>query len=138
MGTAPSIVTSRIVLDTSIVLEPPRHNVWPDHDFVISTITLAELAAGLSHPDPIVTAHRRERLARLRSTILPLAYSEVAARHYGTLVALTRAAGRNPRPRRFDLLIASVAAEHGIPLLTRNPTDFQDCTRLVEILAVTD
>lgn len=128
-------MTPRILLDTSAVLDPPRHDAVPGHHYVISTITLAELTSGLSHPDPLVAAHRRQRLGIIRSSIEPLVYSEVAASHYGTLIALTRAAGRNPGPRRFDLMIASVAAEHGIPLMTRNPRDFQDCTRLVQVIA---
>ena len=32
--------------------------------------------------------------------------------------------GRDPRPRRFDLLIAAVAVRHGLPLLSRNVNDF--------------
>jgi predicted nucleic acid-binding protein len=43
------------------------------------------------------------------------------------------AAGRQPRRRFADLLIASIAVAEGLPLLTRNPDDFAG---LVEILVV--
>jgi predicted nucleic acid-binding protein len=59
-----------------------------------------------------------------------------AARRYGTLVALTIAASRNPRPRRIDLMIAATAAAHGLPLFTRNPDDFRGLDAAVTIIAV--
>lgn len=51
-------------------------------------------------------------------------------------VDLARMSSRSPRPRLFDLLVASVAADLCIPLLTRNPADFADIHEVVRVLAV--
>jgi len=43
---------------------------------------------------------------------------------YGRVFAATQAAGQSRRARLADLLIASTAAANGLPLYTRNPSDF--------------
>jgi toxin FitB len=48
-----------------------------------------------------------------------------AAARYGTLVALTVAGGRQPRPRRIDLMIAAIASARGLPFYTRNAADLR-------------
>ncbi|MGH3657793.1 MAG: VapC toxin family PIN domain ribonuclease, partial [Micromonosporaceae bacterium] len=47
-----------------------------------------------------------------------------AARRFTHMAGLVIAAGRNPRPRRLDLMIAAVASVSQIPLYTRNPKAF--------------
>ena len=42
-------------------------------------------------------------------------------------------AGRSPRPRVFDLLIAATASVEGARLYTLNPDDFRGLDDLVEI-----
>ncbi|MER5625263.1 hypothetical protein ABT061_29930 [Streptosporangium sp. NPDC002544] len=59
-----------------------------------------------------------------------------AAARYGTLVALTIAANRDPRPRRMDLMIAAVASTRGLPLYTRNDADFKGLENVVTIVPV--
>ncbi|MGH3805216.1 MAG: hypothetical protein ACRDRU_00925 [Pseudonocardiaceae bacterium] len=71
-------------------------------------------------------------------TFDPLPFIVSAARRYGQLIALVLAAGRNSRPRRMDLLIASVAAHHRLPLLTRNPADFAGLTPLLILIGLDD
>ena len=46
------------------------------------------------------------------------------------------AAGRRPRPRATDLLIAATAHAHGARLYTRNPADLVGADELVEVVAV--
>jgi predicted nucleic acid-binding protein len=48
-----------------------------------------------------------------------------AAESYGLLANLARAAGRDPRPWRPDLLIAATVERHGLSLATRNAADFR-------------
>ncbi|MGH8936258.1 MAG: VapC toxin family PIN domain ribonuclease, partial [Acidimicrobiia bacterium] len=59
-----------------------------------------------------------------------------AARAYGRAFAATRAAGRSSRTRLADLLIASTAAAHGLPLYTRNESDFLHLDGIVAVVGV--
>ncbi|MFF5034548.1 PIN domain-containing protein [Nocardia salmonicida] len=63
-------------------------------------------------------------------------FDEAAATRYGTLVALTIAAERDPRPRRMDLLIAAIASANDLPLYTRNAADFEGLESMLEIVAL--
>jgi predicted nucleic acid-binding protein len=91
----------------------------------ISSITMAELAAG---PHAAKTsddrAVRQARLQWAESAFDPIPFDTDAARSYGIIYALVLDLGRQPRKRLADLLIASVAAANGLPLVTRNPEDF--------------
>ena len=119
------MVLARALLDTSVVIDYPA--VLLDRvaaEASISTITLAELAFGLHSPDPLVNAAREQRYHWVRTSFDPVPFDEGAARVYGALCADVRAAGRDPGPRRFDLLIAAAAVSLGLPLITRNGRDF--------------
>jgi hypothetical protein len=99
-------------------------------------VVLAELAQGLAmtkSAEQIMI--RSQRLADIKAAFAAIPFDREAARRYGTLVALTIAASRNPRPRRIDLMIAAAAA-HGLPLFTRNPDDFRGLDAAVTIIAV--
>lgn len=48
------------------------------------------------------------------------AFAAEVAEFYGLLANVVRQTGRNPRPRRIDLLIAATAVRHGFSLATRN------------------
>lgn len=103
-------------------------------EVAVSTITLAELAAG-PHLTPD-TAERAQRQQQAESLFDPLDVDRVAARSYGVVVAAVVAAGRSHRARIADLLIAAVAHANGLPLLTRNPADFAGLDNLVAIVAI--
>ena len=47
-----------------------------------------------------------------------------------------RDSGRASRQRFADLLIAATALAHGLPLFTRNPTDFAGVEDLVKVKTV--
>jgi predicted nucleic acid-binding protein len=79
---------------------------------------------------------RSQRLADIEAAFAAIPFDREAARRYGTLVALTIAASRNPRPRRIDLMIAATAAAHGLPLYTRNPDDFRGLDSAVTVIAI--
>jgi predicted nucleic acid-binding protein len=130
----------RYLLDTSAVIDlPSPAQITSDAEYLISSITLAELNAGIhAAKDPLQRADRLARLQWVSDTFDPLPFTVGAARTYGQLVALVLAAGRNPRPRRMDLLIASVAAHHRLPLLTHNPTDFADLSQLLILIGLND
>ena len=104
----------------------------------ISTVTLAELAAGPhATTDPNERARRQDRLQRAESEALPLPVDVDVARAYGRAYAAVSAGGRKIRGRRgFDLLIAATAIAAGLPLYTRNPDDFAGLADLLEIVTV--
>jgi toxin FitB len=117
----------RGVLDTSVVIDLP---VIADQRLpatsTVTAVTLAELSAGLhTTDDPAERAARAERLQYVEATLDALPFDSAAARSYGRMVALTIAFGRNPRPRRLDLMIAATALANDLPLYTRNARDFE-------------
>lgn len=128
--------TTRGLLDTSVVidLEQLDSSKLPD-EMAISALTLAELAAGpyaASNQD--VSARRLDRLQRTEAAFDPLPFDADAARAYGRIVAAVLEAGRKPRgPRLVDLLIASTALAHRLPIYTRNPTDLIGLEGLLNI-----
>ncbi len=125
-----------VLLDTSCVIDPPSNAGEMAEMFTISTLTIAELAYGMYADDPMETARREERYREVLRTFNPLPYSASAAHLYGALATRVRRAGRNPRPRLIDLMVASVAASLGVPLVTRNPRDFDHLGDAVTIIAV--
>ena len=132
-----TVVHDRVLLDTSVVIDFPAEAVAARaHTAAVSTITLAELAYGLHTPDPLVNAAREQRYHWIGTAFEPIPFDAQAARTYGALCASVRAAGRDPKPRRFDLLIAAVAVALGIPLITRNARDFTGIHNSLTVLPV--
>ncbi|GAA2214708.1 hypothetical protein GCM10009850_101730 [Nonomuraea monospora] len=103
----------------------------------LTAITLAELHQGVAMAkDEATRAARVERLGAAVADFEPLPFDADAAARYGSLVALTRAAKRDPRPRRMDLMIAAVASSRGLPLYTRNTDDFVGLESLITVVPV--
>ncbi|MGH8859960.1 MAG: type II toxin-antitoxin system VapC family toxin [Jatrophihabitantaceae bacterium] len=130
-------VFERALLDTSVVIDYPAPSIAAHAaSAAVSTITLAELAYGLHTPDPLVNAAREERYNWISNTFDPIPFEGNAARTYGALCATVRATGRDPKPRRFDLLIAAVAVAMRIPLITRNEKDFRGIHASLTLVSV--
>ena len=72
-------------------------------------------------------------LSRPRARVLKVSDPHV---RYGSLVAMTVATKRDPKPRRTDLMIAAIASSRDLPLHTRDPKDFAGLDDLVTIVAV--
>jgi predicted nucleic acid-binding protein len=129
---------ARGLADTSVILDIDQidANDLPG-EVAVSTVTLAELAAGpLATSDPAERARRQDRLQRVEATCDPVPFDVAAARAYGRIYASVVAAGRKARGRRaVDLLIAATALAADLPLYTRNPDDFAALTD-VEVVAV--
>ncbi len=127
----------RALLDTSVAIDYPASAVAAHAaTAAVSTITLAELSYGLHTDDALVNAAREERYHWITKTFDPIRFDTRAARIYGALCATVRAVGRDPKPRRFDLLIAAVAVALGVPLITRNEADFTGIHESLTIIAV--
>lgn len=120
------------VLDTNaVVLLGRLHAEDLPAEPVITAVTLAELSVGpLVTDDPVERAARQARLQETESAFDPLPFDASAARAFGRVAAAVRRAGREVRPRAFDVLIASVAVAHDLPLYTCNPIDFSGMTGL--------
>lgn len=130
--------SARVLLDTSVVIDLERTDLGEHVEAVavVSAVSVAELAYGLDIDDPVQRQARTDRYVAVLSEMEVLAFDVAAAKIYGTLAALVRRTGRDPRPRRMDLQIAATAASHGLPLLTRNAGDFAGLERVVDVVAV--
>jgi predicted nucleic acid-binding protein len=130
---------SRGVIDTSVVIDLER--IPADElpaEAAVSTVTLAELAAGPPATlDLDERARRQDRLQHAEAVFHPLPVDIAVARAYGRLYAAAVKAGSKPGGRRaFDLLIASTALAAGLPLYTRNAADFAGIGGLLEVVSV--
>ncbi|MGH3456716.1 type II toxin-antitoxin system VapC family toxin [Aeromicrobium sp.] len=125
----------RAVLDTSVVIAA---DVGPlDGELAISAVTLAELHFGvLVAGDQSVRAERLRRLSILQRRFDALPMDEAVAASYGQLASAVVEAGRQPRARALDLIIAATAHAHSARLYTRNASDFTDADRLIDVVAV--
>lgn len=127
--------TLKAVLDTSVLI---AGNVGPlEGDLAISAASMAELHFGvLATADPLVRAQRLRRLSGLQRNFDPLPIDYKVRASYGQLAAAVVNAGRQPRPRTMDLLIAATAHANNARLYTYNPDDLIGIEDLVEIVAL--
>lgn len=127
------------LLDTSVIVDwhdPAVVAALPD-DIAVSAVTLAEPAAGPHVASTADEAARRQaRLQEVESKLEPIPLDGAAARSYGLVVAAVASAGRRPRDRLADLLIAATAHSRNLDLYTRNPSDFRGLDDLVRVVAV--
>ena len=125
----------RAILDTSVLIGPsaaPLPGV-----VAISTASLAELHFGvLVAKDGATRAERLRRLSVIQRHFDALPIDDSVAASYGQLASTVVAAGRQPRRRTMDLLIAATAHAHGATLYTRNPADFLGLESLVQVIGV--
>jgi predicted nucleic acid-binding protein len=122
----------RVILDTSMLLEPDLE--VGDAEVAISIMSLAELHFGvLLARSPDVRAERLRRLALIEKTFDALPVDDAVAREYGRLAAAVALAGRQPRARVADLLIAATAVSQHATLWTRNAKDLVGLEGMVEI-----
>ncbi|MFT4009986.1 MAG: PIN domain-containing protein [Nocardioidaceae bacterium] len=126
------------LLDTSAVLRLSELDEGElPIEVTISTVTLAELSVG-----PLVTDDDQERAARLAQVQRaeadfgePMPFGVEAARAFAQVAADIRRAGRKPKARAFDALIAATAKAAQLPLYTFNAGDLDGVTG-VEIVAL--
>jgi toxin FitB len=121
------------VLDTSIVIAADVGGL--EGELAISSVTLAELHFGVLIAKTAETrAERLRRLSVLQRQFDALPLDEAVAASYGQIAAAVVQAGRQPRARTMDLLIAATAHAHSARLYTRNPDDFVGADKYVEIV----
>jgi predicted nucleic acid-binding protein len=136
------------MLDTNILILRRWVNPaeLPD-EMAISAVTLAELSAGPHQVRPdgeqaeyyehAERARRLDVLQRAENEFDPIPFDAEAARAYGRVTAAVIAAGRRPRRRTADLMIAATAIAAGLPLFTTNPGDFTGLEGVLAMVSVT-
>jgi predicted nucleic acid-binding protein len=136
------------LLDTNIVIL--RRWLDPEElpaEVAISAITLAELSAGPhevrrneeqdDYDEHAERARRLDILQRAENEFDPIPFDAEAARLYGRVCAAVISAGRKPRRRVADLMIAAIAIAEELPLFTTNPDDYKGLDGLVTVVPVT-
>ncbi|CAG6397844.1 type II toxin-antitoxin system VapC family toxin [Streptomyces cocklensis] len=136
------------LLDTNIVIL----RKWLDPaelpaEVAISAITLAELSAGphevrrneeqSDYDEHAERGRRLDILQRAENEFDPIPFDTEAARIYGRVCAAVIGAGRKPRRRVADLMIAAIAIAEELPLFTTNPDDYKGLDGLLTVVPVT-
>ncbi|MFE7565549.1 type II toxin-antitoxin system VapC family toxin [Streptomyces sp. NPDC057539] len=136
------------LLDTNIVIL----RKWLDPqelpaEVAISAITLAELSAGphevrrneeqKDYDEHTERGRRLDILQRAENEFDPIPFDAEAARIYGRVCAAVIGAGRKPRRRIADLMIAAIAIAEELPLFTTNPDDYKGLDGLLTVVPVT-
>ncbi|MEW5352771.1 type II toxin-antitoxin system VapC family toxin [Streptomyces sp. 16-176A] len=136
------------LLDTNIMIL----RRWVDSEelpdeMAITAITLAELSAGPhevrrndeqnGYDEHVERARRLDVLQRAENEFDPIPFDAEAARIYGRICAAVISAGRKPRRRVADLMIAAIAVAEDLPLFTTNPDDFKGLDDLLTVVPVT-
>lgn len=125
----------RGLLDTSVVIAEVEVEL-PDES-AISTATLAELHFGvLLARDDGARRSRLRRLSEIENRFEALPVDGAVARAYGALAHAVAVAGRTPRARTMDLLIAATAHAHGAALYTRDRDDLAPLDELLQVVVV--
>jgi predicted nucleic acid-binding protein len=116
-------------------------------EVAITAITLAELSAGphqvrrsdeqADYDEHAERARRLDVLQRAESEFDPIPFDAQAARIFGRVTAAVIAAGRKPRRRIADLMIAAIAVAEDLPLFTTSPDDFAGLEDLLTVVPVT-
>jgi len=126
---------SRGILDTSVLV---ADDVVPiPGELAISIVSIAELKFGvLVAKNDQTRATRLSRLSSIERRFDPLPVDEAVADSYARLAARVVAAGRQPRARVMDLLIAATAHAHDATIYTRNGEDLLGLEDLVTIASI--
>ncbi len=128
-------MTSRGILDTSVLI---AEDIAPiPGSLAISVISIAELQFGvLVAKSPETQARRLTRLSAIQRRFEPLPVDDAVADSYAILVAAVARAGRQPRARSMDLLIAATAMAHSATLYTRIAADLVGLDHLVPVVSL--
>ena len=123
----------RAILDTSVLISS-----WhpPDGDeYAISIVSLAEMHLGVLRASGTPGfAARVRRLSEVEHEFEPIPVDGRVARSYAECAQAVVLAGRSPRPRVFDLVIAATARVEGARLYTLNADDLMGLEDLVEVV----
>jgi predicted nucleic acid-binding protein len=128
----------KLVLDTSVLIGGPLPAAEEDAEVMVASVSFAELGFGVAvTADPSERLVRQSRLERLREAFGPgLPFDDRAAAMFERLCELVVAAGRSPRSRLLDLMIAATAYVNDAGVVTRDVADFDDLRSIMPIVEV--
>lgn len=131
---------SGYLLDTSVVISMAQGltsvttlELLPAGPTAISVVTEAELRSGLNTVTGQERLARSAVLERLLAVYDPLPVTRAVAAAYGRVHLAVIEAGRKPRGRLADLLIAATCLAHDLTLLTHNSADFVGLAPLIDV-----
>ena len=125
------------LLDTCVVIDFPKLKDQLSGDLGLPAVVLAELFVGfLTVPPGPERTQREQRLQWAQEFFEPYPFDADAALSYGGMVSALRRAGRSPKSRVADLMIAATAAASGLALYTSNADDFRGLEDLLEIRVI--
>jgi toxin FitB len=126
---------NRGILDTSILIAT---GVAPiPGELAISVASIAELQFGvLVARDEQARGVRLTRLSSIQRRFDPLPIDDAVADSYARLAERVVRAGRQPRARVMDLLIAATAHAHDATIYTRNPADLAGLEEMLTIATI--
>ena len=122
------------ILDTSVLIATDVEPI--PGELAISAVSIAELQFGVLVAGDKARPARLSRLSAIQRRFEPLPVDELVADSYAQLAAQVVKAGRQPRARVMDLLIAATAHAHGATVYTRNADDLAGLDGLVDVVAV--
>ena len=128
----------RAILDTSVLLADT--NSRPDLTGIegrVSSVTYGEMNFGVAVArTPEGSASRLARMQRIIAVYgSGVPFDDLVAASFGYLFGVSYMAGKRSRARVADLMIAATAHHLGVPLITRNPADFEAIGGHVQIVA---
>ncbi|MGH7910562.1 MAG: type II toxin-antitoxin system VapC family toxin [Candidatus Dormibacteraceae bacterium] len=132
-------MTAAAIIDTSVLIDAthPAVRSGLPAEIAVSTISLAELSAGVHQATTAVERGRRQALLQyVETAFISLPFDAAEAASYGLLVGAVLAVGRSHRSRIADLLIAATAHANGLPVYTRNPDDLRGLGDLVDVVTI--
>ena len=125
---------SRGILDTSVLIATDIDPI--PGELSISAVSVAELQFGVLVASDEARPARLARLSAIQRRFEPLPVDDLVADSYGHLAAAVVRAGRQPRARVMDLLIAATAHAYGATVYTRNARDLAGLEELVPVVGV--
>lgn len=113
-----------ILLDTSILIDIERgmRPLPEDEDFVIATVTAAELLHGLMMATKAHRARREAFVEHVFELVPTIPFNLTIARTYARIWVEALRSGRSPGAH--DLMVAATALTLDVPLATLNRRDF--------------
>jgi len=126
----------KAILDTSVLVSADKPDL-AGLECRISSVSYAEMHFGLTVARD--DHERNQRMLRFNRVLSlygnGMAFDDRVAGSYGYLTGLVKEAGRNPRSRTANLMIAATAHSAGVALVTRNPDDLTVLESVIEVLA---
>ncbi|MDR2974542.1 MAG: hypothetical protein LBV00_07490 [Propionibacteriaceae bacterium] len=131
----------RVLLDTNLLILPPRWDLLPASDdgptvFYCAALSLAEIQEGEFSRDPMVRLRAPLDYRRITEELGEgLPFDDLSAYLYRVVCQAVVDHGRQViRARRVDLMIAAVALAHDCALATRNVADFAGLERVLPVI----